>query len=161
MKLISVFNIFIGVLGDIMPTNPQMVGLPGSQRDDNGCVLDGGYEWCEHSQSCERPWITPCIVDKVEAQYCQSSNIQTCRMMCSDPVCPEGQCALRVANCCDYICTDVSNDNLNDCSAPCPPQQPCPMIAFNERCRNIKPIKDINHLIEQKLSFKVLKIDKE
>ena len=26
---------------------------------------------------------------------------------------------------------------------------------------DVKPIKDINHLVEQKLSFKVIKIDKE
>tara|TARA_A100001015_G_C14956218_1_gene698898 strand:+ start:813 stop:1199 length:387 start_codon:yes stop_codon:yes gene_type:complete len=36
--------------------------LVGSQRDDHGCVLDGGYQWCESTNSCERPWETPCPV---------------------------------------------------------------------------------------------------
>jgi len=34
--------------------------LPGSQRDDHNCVIDGGYEWCESAQACQRPWELPC-----------------------------------------------------------------------------------------------------
>ena len=39
-------------------TNSQT--LIGSQRDDHGCSLDGGYQWCETTQSCIRPWMTEC-----------------------------------------------------------------------------------------------------
>ena len=39
-------------------SNAQM--LAGSQRDDHGCVTDGGYQWCETTQSCVRPWMTHC-----------------------------------------------------------------------------------------------------
>ena len=34
--------------------------LMGSNRDDNNCVTDGGYQWCEATQSCDQPWVTPC-----------------------------------------------------------------------------------------------------
>jgi len=34
--------------------------LPGSQVDDHNCVMDGGYTWCESSNSCVRAWETPC-----------------------------------------------------------------------------------------------------
>ena len=34
--------------------------LVGSKRDDHGCVMDGGYTWCESTQSCVRPWESPC-----------------------------------------------------------------------------------------------------
>ena len=34
--------------------------LMGSQRDDNNCVTDGGYQWCEATQSCGQPWVKPC-----------------------------------------------------------------------------------------------------
>jgi len=37
--------------------------MPGSQVDKHNCVVDGGYEWCKSSQSCERPWITPCLMN--------------------------------------------------------------------------------------------------
>jgi len=43
--------------GDIMPIDPHPVG---GQMDLNNCLIDGGYTWCESSQSCIRQWITPC-----------------------------------------------------------------------------------------------------
>ena len=54
----NLFNIFF-IISQVF-TNGQM--LVGSQRDDHGCVLDGGYQWCESTSSCERPWETPCSV---------------------------------------------------------------------------------------------------
>jgi hypothetical protein len=35
--------------------------LVGGTRDDHGCVLDGGFQWCDFTQSCARPWETPCV----------------------------------------------------------------------------------------------------
>jgi len=40
--------------------NSQYIGVPGSQRDDHECILDGGYQWCESTQMCQRQWETPC-----------------------------------------------------------------------------------------------------
>ncbi|KRG52857.1 hypothetical protein [Stenotrophomonas beteli] len=37
---------------DTGPTRPA----PGSDRDAHGCIGSAGYQWCEHSQRCERPW---------------------------------------------------------------------------------------------------------
>jgi len=45
-------------------SNVQGQMLAGSQRDDHGCVLDGGYSWCEQTNSCIRPWKTDCISEK-------------------------------------------------------------------------------------------------
>ena len=42
-------------------TNSQILG---SQRDNHGCSIDGGYKWCESSQSCIRPWMTECPLIK-------------------------------------------------------------------------------------------------
>lgn len=107
--------------------------LVGSQHDEHNCVTDGGYHWCESTQSCVRPWVTPChniAVDPIPqrptvlepvgvpeptpepmpepvpttTQYCPQSQMQLCRMMCGQPNCPSGQCALRSGSCCDYIC---------------------------------------------------------
>jgi hypothetical protein len=30
--------------------------LPGSDRDEHGCIRSAGYHWCERTQQCERPW---------------------------------------------------------------------------------------------------------
>ena len=31
-------------------------GLPGSDRDEHGCIPSAGYQWCERTKQCERPW---------------------------------------------------------------------------------------------------------
>ena len=63
--------------------NSQMIG---SQRDSHNCVSDGGYQWCEHTQSCIRPWETPCQKEVTNVDFCLTSNVQTCRMACSEPI---------------------------------------------------------------------------
>ena len=92
--------------------------LIGFQHDDHNCVTDGGYQWCQATESCVRPWITPChniAVDPmppssipsyvpIETEFCLQSQLQLCRMMCSSPNCPSGQCAMRSGSCCDYTC---------------------------------------------------------
>ncbi|MEM1154464.1 MAG: hypothetical protein AAGI44_09995 [Pseudomonadota bacterium] len=30
--------------------------MPGSDRDEHGCIASAGYMWCEHTKQCERPW---------------------------------------------------------------------------------------------------------
>jgi hypothetical protein len=32
------------------------INKPGSDRDSNGCIGSAGYQWCEATQQCERPW---------------------------------------------------------------------------------------------------------
>ncbi len=33
--------------------NAQMTG---ADRDEHGCIASAGYQWCERSGQCERPW---------------------------------------------------------------------------------------------------------
>ena len=115
------------------------VGVPGSQRDEHNCVLDGGYEWCESTQSCQRPWERPCVKTVTTVEFCEASNVQTCRMACSDPQCPSEQCAMRIGNCCDYTCV-VPMDTVDECGE-CRPV-PCPMPAIAPGCQTVEPVVD-------------------
>ena len=50
---------FIDIQGNYILGKPTMI--PGSQgSDQNGCVIDGGYTWCESSQRCIRIWEEEC-----------------------------------------------------------------------------------------------------
>lgn len=125
------------VLTTLNFTNGQL--NPGSQRDEHNCVLDGGYQWCESSQACQRLWESPCEKIVNNANFCETSNPQICRMICEIPQCPEGQCAVRQGGCCDYTCGNISD---NKCPKECPPPAPCPMPAIPTNCRYIPPITD-------------------
>ncbi len=35
------------------------VSMPGSDRDEHGCIGSAGYVWSESTQECVRPWETP------------------------------------------------------------------------------------------------------
>lgn len=73
-------------------SNVQGQMLAGSQRDEHGCVLDGGYSWCEQTNSCIRPWETDCISEKPVyplIQNIDSENDCTSRRVCPPaPPCP-------------------------------------------------------------------------
>lgn len=89
--------------------------LVGSNHDQHGCVTDGGYQWCESTQSCIRPWITRCSDTSVitnthstgTTEFCTNSPQQLCRMMCPTVNCLDNQCAMRTGNCCDYTCVSA------------------------------------------------------
>ena len=36
--------------------------MPGSDRDEHGCISSAGQSWCESTKECIRPWNTPCPV---------------------------------------------------------------------------------------------------
>ena len=36
--------------------DPNKNGLTGSDRDEHGCIPSAGYNWCERTRQCERPW---------------------------------------------------------------------------------------------------------
>ena len=74
-KLISM--LFINTISSQQPNGPILVG---SQRDEHNCVLDGGYQWCDTTQSCIRPWETSC-----ETTYKQNSNQDDCNELCPPP----------------------------------------------------------------------------
>ena len=101
-------KVFVFLVSLLSFSNAQQ--LVGSQRDEPNCVSDGGYSWCDSTQSCIRPWMTPCpeiTVDTPvnrETMFCPRSKLQMCRMMCSPPKCSENKCAMRKGFCCDYTC---------------------------------------------------------
>ena len=37
-------------------SNSEKTGLTGSDRDEHGCIGSAGYQWCERTSQCERPW---------------------------------------------------------------------------------------------------------
>ncbi|WP_329892744.1 hypothetical protein [Stenotrophomonas sp. SMYL11] len=37
-------------------TTSSAIPKVGGDRDAHGCIGSAGYQWCEHSQRCERPW---------------------------------------------------------------------------------------------------------
>ena len=143
LKLLTLFTIFNDTESqDIILGRPSIV--PGSQHDLHNCVLDGGYQWCESTQSCIRSWETPCNKELRNVDFCETSNIQTCRMACAEPLCPSEQCAMRIGNCCEHTCitrTEVTEVTEVTC-LPCPPPTPCPMPAVPSNCRVIEPVTD-------------------
>ena len=114
--------------------------IPGSQvSDQNGCVTDGGYSWCEITQKCIRPWEEEC--PRIGTTFCPSSNIQMCRQACDAPLCPGDECAMRTSNCCDYFCAEqTQTESL--CSGACPPAPACPDPPLMVGCRYTPPIYD-------------------
>ena len=37
-------------------SNSEKTGMTGSDRDEHGCIGSAGYQWCERTNRCERPW---------------------------------------------------------------------------------------------------------
>ncbi|WP_313441013.1 hypothetical protein [Stenotrophomonas sp.] len=35
---------------------PRAAPVVGGDRDAHGCIGSAGYQWCQRSQRCERPW---------------------------------------------------------------------------------------------------------
>ncbi|HDS0948066.1 TPA: hypothetical protein QDZ34_004370 [Stenotrophomonas maltophilia] len=35
---------------------PPAAPVVGGDRDAHGCIGSAGYQWCQRSQRCERPW---------------------------------------------------------------------------------------------------------
>ena len=104
----------------------------GSQRDTHGCVLDGGYQWCDTTQKCQRPWSEPCPemhhLERCTKDFCE--NPEDC------PKCKEGyECKISedmmCAGTCYGQCVPLSlGDSSKDClvSQPCSSEYVCPFI---------------------------------
>ena len=61
---------------------------------------------------------------QADRRICVGSPEQTCRMLCSVPACPSGQCAVRTGACCDLTCQLL---------APAPAAEPSPPAADTSR----------------------------
>jgi len=69
MNLIKTFFLFFSGV------NSQLLGA-NNDPSGNGCVTDGGYQWCEEINSCVRTWETPCL--SLNNNYA-----------CNNSICPE------------------------------------------------------------------------
>lgn len=65
MKVLLLIPALLVLAACASPDNaaPRAYGKPsttmpkvGGDRDAHGCIGSAGYQWCEHSQRCERPW---------------------------------------------------------------------------------------------------------
>ena len=128
---------YLGFLVTFFTTIAAKGGYPAMDQDSHGCVLDGGYEWCESSQKCLRIWEEACP-SLLQTDFCEATNIQMCRMDCGEPACPNGECAMRIGNCCDYSCFDNTLE-MTKCPTNCPPPIPCPMPMIEENCHFVPP----------------------
>lgn len=52
IALITIYILFFN-----KKTDPFM---PGSDRDEHGCIGSAGYTWCEIKQKCLRTWEESC-----------------------------------------------------------------------------------------------------
>ena len=55
--------------------------LIGGDRDEHGCLIGGGYSWCETSQKCIRQWEEPCggsgsVPSSCQVQNCHGVDIE-------------------------------------------------------------------------------------
>jgi len=119
--------------------------LVGSQRDDHNCVMDGGYTWCESTQSCVRPWETHCpslvvtepgpVVDHgfgVPSTVCDK--VCPPPMPCPMPAIPEfNMDGCKMNNHIDECGCQVSCPSY-DCSSTCRTDTDC---HYNQFCRQI------------------------
>ncbi|MDD3679289.1 MAG: hypothetical protein PHX72_00280 [Candidatus Shapirobacteria bacterium] len=48
--------------------NSQLIG---GERDEGGCLIGAGYQWCEPKQKCLRPWEEDCLEDYSDIQQVQ------------------------------------------------------------------------------------------
>ena len=55
--LITLILIFTCVACSSVETNNEVKpNTVGSDRDKYGCIASAGYQWCDSTKQCERPW---------------------------------------------------------------------------------------------------------
>ncbi len=55
-QLVLLFILLITITACSNKDNGEGSAVVGSDRDEHGCIASAGYQWCEHSGQCERPW---------------------------------------------------------------------------------------------------------
>ncbi|NNC38641.1 MAG: hypothetical protein EX271_10590 [Acidimicrobiales bacterium] len=57
--LLPLLSLFAAMMIACAPAEPELaenLPLPGSDRDEHGCIPSAGYVWSEEKQKCVRPW---------------------------------------------------------------------------------------------------------
>ena len=111
--------------------------MPGSQVDvsGHGCVIDGGYQWCDELNTCIRPWETECnslqVIDPLPCQrpcpipppcpmpYIPNIDMNNCRIATNTD-----ECGCEIG-CPSYHCSNVNCNSDLDCQQDqfCRPMQ--------------------------------------
>lgn len=78
---IPLLLMFSEISGMVAPplTPPSLIG---GTLDAHGCVSDGGYQWCDSTQSCDRPWISPCPLSEPLPEPIATCSEVMCMMYC-------------------------------------------------------------------------------
>ena len=106
---------------------PQMLG---SSRDEHGCYIGAGFQWCEPLNRCIRPWVTSCPLSEHApmpaphilpelGDVCRSGGQETGPLVYKR--CPRGsECApsgeMSIGGESSWICKEVNKkDQLKNC----------------------------------------------
>ena len=105
--------------------------MPGSQVDlsGHGCVIDGGYQWCEELNTCVRPWEVSCPTSVITiTDPLPPTPVKDCSMChplpCAEPYFPNmdncrivtdrDECGCSTS-CPHYDCTNDNCNSDSDC----------------------------------------------
>jgi ABC-type amino acid transport substrate-binding protein len=61
--ILAVAAVLLLAFGCSQAQPPVPGSMPGSDRDEHGCIPSAGYSWCEPLQECIRPWETNCTAE--------------------------------------------------------------------------------------------------
>ena len=75
-----------------VPTAPIVPRPIGGDKDAHGCLIGGGYTWCEQKQKCLRTWEEPCAPAKDPGVVCTQDAKQ----------CPDGSYVSRTLPGCQF-----------------------------------------------------------
>lgn len=128
MKVMS--NFIFGILQMITLSNSQPLVGSGT---DNGCVTDGGYQWCPSLNECVRPWVTPCpnnppVVDPGFGVPVVDPLPPTPNNCMSTPCQNSGLCQTQPSG---YTCLCNSGYTGTNCETLLPPPPPPSNIPYN------------------------------
>jgi len=88
------------------PGLPGLPGLPGMNSKPFDMSSLNPFGWFQ--QGAPKKEERESDVAESGTGWCTDSKPQMCRMMCTYPKCPKGQCATRTNNCCRFSCSDTN-----------------------------------------------------
>ncbi len=47
--------------------------LVGDDKDEHGCIVSAGYQWCEAKQKCLRSWEEPCVSESSDSDLIKAA----------------------------------------------------------------------------------------